>query len=136
METTGLNPTVDSVVCAVTRKDGEVIQWVEPDRPAKTCGPELLARLAAYLTEDDCPVVTFNGLGFDFWFLCEKIADAALSKKLAVTAIYHHTDIYYCFFTVHGYRTSLASLLTDSTIEKPMTGKEASERVSCNWQKT
>ena len=130
METTGLDPATDEIVCAVTKKDKRVIRWAEADRPAKCFTPELTAKLAEYLTEEGNTVVTFNGLGFDLRFLSEKVADAALRKSLASTALYSHLDIFYCFFTENGYRTSLTSLLSDSALEKTMTGEEASQRVS------
>lgn len=134
METTGLDAANNEIVCAVTKKNKHVIRWAEPDRPAKSFTPELTTKLAEYLSEDGNTVVTFNGLGFDLRFLSEKVPDAALSKKVASTAIYAHVDIMYCFFTENGYRTSLASLLSESALEKTMTGEEASHRVSPNFK--
>lgn len=129
LETTGLLAS-DQIVCAVTKKDGEVVQWAEKERePAKPFTPELTTRLAEYLVKDDNVIVTFNGLGFDLKFLSDRLSDPVLQRKLASAAIYHHIDIYYCFLTANGYRTNLTSLLSDTTIEKSMTGKEASERV-------
>lgn len=130
LETTGLNPATDEIVCAVTKRGDNVLCWAEPDRPGKTFTPELTDKLATYLADDEHVIVSFNGLGFDLRFLCEKLASAELRRKIATAALYRHADIFYCFFTSQGFHTSLSSLLSDADFAKPMTGKDASERVS------
>jgi len=125
-----LNPATDEIVCAVTKQGDDVLHWAEPDRPGKTFTPELTHKLANYLADDGHVIVSFNGLGFDLRFLCEKLANAKLKRKVATAALYRHADIFYCFLTSQGFNTSLSSLLSEADFAKPMTGKDAAERVS------
>ena len=93
VETTGLTDK-DSIVCAVTIKNGNVARYVES--PPGRLSFETSAKLANDLLDSDA-VVSFNGAAFDFKMLCLHLNDSELILKIVDKCIHQHQDIMFDF---------------------------------------
>lgn len=107
------------ISCAATlTSDGDLRLWygalldplsagsreIEP-----SMGPSQCACLAAYLMRmqgGGYPILTFNGLGFDFDILAEECQDT-VARSTVVDLALHHIDIAFAMFCDKGYMVGL-----------------------------
>jgi hypothetical protein len=75
----------------------------------------------------DATFVTFNGGGFDFWYLCCNVDCPTAKGKLARITIARHIDIMLDFLVHHGYRCSLQSIACELGESKSWDGASAAQ---------
>lgn len=124
IETTGLDFENDKLTCAVFQVDDEdpKVFYTVTD-----CA-EFIASCA-----EDYTFVTFNGLGFDFYFILQQYLknieskSDETSKKVASIAQQKHVDIMYAFLSSFGYYSSMQSFAVCYGHSKTWSGSEAAE---------
>ncbi len=119
----------DFSVAATCDQDGETRLWHSVDAvgaPASVMTRETARELLRYLRaeqERGVPVVTWNGLGFDFRWLGVAAGDVELAARIALD----HYDPMFQFHCQRGFPVSLAKVGEGLGIEqtKSMSGKDA-----------